>query len=66
MADAVSEEIEELKYSLNAEFESKLNVMANRIENSTLTAEKSTVDQSRLQFELEKLKEDVYSRFPQN
>ena len=66
MADAVAEEIEELKKSLSADFESKINVMGNRISNSTLTVEKSQVEQNRLQFELEKLREDVSNRFPQN
>ena len=64
MADAVAEEIEELKKSLSADFESKINVMGNRISNSTLTVEKSQVEQNRLQFELEKLREDVSNRFP--
>ena len=64
MADAVSEEIEELRKSLSADFESKINVMNNKFENSALSVEKGQVEQNRLQFELEKLREDVFSRMP--
>ena len=66
MADAVSEEIEELKRGLNTDFESKIKIVCNQIENSKLTHDKSQVEQNKIQFELEKLKEDVYNRFPQN
>ena len=41
MADAVSEEIEELKHSLNTDFESKIKIVCNQIENSKLTHDKS-------------------------
>ena len=39
--------------------------MATRIETSTLTVEKGQVEQNRIQFEIEKLREDVFNRFPQ-
>ena len=65
MADAVSDEIEELKKGLSTDFDSKIKVLGNRLENCALSSEKGQVEQNRLQFELEKLKEDVFSRFPQ-
>ena len=41
MADAVSEEIDELKRGITQEFETKLNLLGNRIDNSSLSTEKS-------------------------
>ena len=66
MADAVADEIEELKKGLSTDFDSKIKMLGNRIENSALSTEKGQVEQNRLQFELEKLREDVFSRVPQS
>ena len=62
MADAVSEEIDELKRGITQEFETKLNLLGNRIDNSSLSTEKSQVEINRMTFEIDRLKEDFLGR----
>ena len=62
MADAVSEEIEELKRGMTQEFETKLNQVGNRIDNSSLSTEKTQVEMNRMSFEIDRLREEFSSR----
>ena len=64
MADAVSEEIEELKVSLNQQIESKLSTVTNRLQNTQLGVDKNETEISKVVFELDKLRDDVLTRVP--
>ena len=62
MADAVSEEIDDLRATLSQEVESKINLVHNRIQNCQLVADKADNTSSKLQFEIDRLKNELVSR----
>jgi len=50
MADAVADEIDELKRDMAADIESKVNLMGNRVQNAQLSADRAENEQAKLRF----------------
>ena len=62
MADAVADEIDEIKRDITEEVETKLNLMGNRVQNAQLCADRAENEQAKLKFELEKVSQDLKNR----
>ena len=50
MADAVADEIDELKRDITAEFESKVSLVQNRVQNAQMTADKVENEQAKMRY----------------
>lgn len=50
MADAVADEIDELKRDMTADFESKVNLVQNRVQNAQMTADKVENEQAKMRY----------------
>lgn len=59
MADAVADEIEELKKDITAGFEQKVGILTNRVQNAQLSADRTENEQAKIKFHLERLGQDV-------
>ena len=59
MADAVADEIDDLKRDLAAEVENKINLMSSRVQNAQLNADRAENEQAKLRFLIEKMSEDL-------
>ena len=66
MADAVADEIDDLKSSITAEVESKMNMVMNRIQNAQLSADKTENEQAKLKFNLDRLSQEVAMKLSAN
>ena len=50
MADAVAEEIDDLKKDFAAEYEAKINLVGTRVQNAQLSADKAENEQAKMRF----------------
>ena len=59
MADAVADEIEDLKKDITTQVEQKVNILTNRLQNAQLTADRAENEQTKIKYHLERLNQDV-------
>ena len=50
MADAVAEEIDDLKKDFAADYEAKINLVGTRVQNAQLSADKAENEQAKMRF----------------
>ena len=59
MADAVAEEIEDLKKDMFIDFEAKVNLLSTRVQGAQLGADRAQNEQAKLQFQIDRLAEEI-------
>ena len=62
MADAVAEEIDELKRDMASDLETHVNLLTNRIQNAQLSADRAENEQVKFKFQIERLQEEIQRR----
>ena len=65
MADAVADEIDELKRDITAEFESKVSLVQNRVQNAQMTADKVENEQAKMRYQIERIGEEINHKLAQ-
>ena len=66
MADAVADEIDELKRDMAADVESKVGLMANRVQNAQLCADRAENEQAKLKFQIDRIAEEMQRKMSDN
>ena len=64
MADAVSEEIDELKQNFDQQIDFRMSQIANRLQNTQLGVDKGENEIQKISFEVDKLREDILQKLP--
>ena len=66
MADAVADEIDELKRDMSADFESKIGLMGTRVQNAQLSADRAENEQAKFKFQIDRIADEMQRKMAES